>query len=324
MDTILSAPSTQNLDSCIKSNSLISLSLFSNIGIGETYLDKFDIHVAVANELDAKRCDVYRHFHPKTKMICGDINEKFDEIIKESKAVGVNVIIATPPCQGMSVAGKMNPNDPRNLLIVKVMDAHHSLQPNYMLIENVSGMQNTCIMINGKSMRIIDFINQEIGDDYDMCGDVFDAANHGTPQYRKRLFIRIWKKTLPAWDAFPEVQPKTTVRDAIGHLPSLEAGQSCILHPLHKAKKHNANHILWMKNTPSGTTSFDNANPDHQPTITNVYGVTRQISAFKTAYKRIGWDSPAPTITMGNGSISSQNNVSEPQTTACSGHHFAG
>ena len=34
-----------------------------------------------------------------------------------------------------------------------------------------------------------------------------------------------------------------------------------------------------------------------------------RIRGFATTYKRISWDKPAPTITMCNGGISSQNNV---------------
>ena len=35
----------------------------------------------------------------------------------------------------------------------------------------------------------------------------------------------------------------------------------------------------------------------------------RKIKGYNTTYKRIEWDKPAPTITMCNGGISSQNNV---------------
>jgi DNA (cytosine-5)-methyltransferase 1 len=105
------------------------------------------------------------------------------------------------------------------------------------------------------------------------------------------------------------VQTHITVRDAIGHLPSLESGQACQIYPFHKAKKHSENHIRWMSHTPSGQTAFDNVNSAHRPTVINIDGSERPISAFKTSYKRMSWDRPAPTITMANSSISSQNNV---------------
>jgi len=92
-----------------------------------------------------------------------------------------------------------------------------------------------------------------------------------------------------------------TLQTAIGHLPSLESGQtSDIKH--HNSKKHNENHILWMKHTPSGKTAMNN-----EIYYPNVDG--RKIKGFSTTYKRMEWDKPAPTVTMMNGSILSQNNV---------------
>ena len=68
-------------------------------------------------------------------------------------------------------------------------------------------------------------------------------------------------------------------------------------------KKHNERHKLWMTHTPTGKTSF----------LNKVYYPKKEsgerIKGFATTYKRIEWDKPAPTITMANGSISSQNNV---------------
>ena len=57
-----------------------------------------------------------------------------------------------------------------------------------------------------------------------------------------------------------------------------------------------------MKNTPTGKTAFDNK--IHFPKKDG-----RRIRGFKTTYKRMSWDDPAPTVTMCNGAISSQNNV---------------
>ena len=41
-----------------------------------------------------------------------------NKVIKSAKKEKCNLVIATPPCQGMSVAGKMDKNDPRNTLII--------------------------------------------------------------------------------------------------------------------------------------------------------------------------------------------------------------
>lgn len=54
---------------------LRAVSLFSNVGIAETYFADLDIHVAVANELVPQRAEFYRHLYPKTNMIVGDITD---------------------------------------------------------------------------------------------------------------------------------------------------------------------------------------------------------------------------------------------------------
>lgn len=68
----------QNLKvSChIKELGLINmkgLSLFANVGIAETYLEELGLDIVVANELLENRCKFYKHCHPNTEVICGDI-----------------------------------------------------------------------------------------------------------------------------------------------------------------------------------------------------------------------------------------------------------
>ena len=58
-----------------------------------------------------------------------------------------------------------------------------------------------------------------------------------------------------------------------------------------------------MSHTPTGQTAFNN--PVYFPQKEN----GERIKGFATTYKRIEWDKPAPTVTMCNGAISSQNNV---------------
>ena len=110
------------------------LSLFANVGIGETYLDQLGIEIVVANEKEEDRAEFYRKLHPNTKMICGNITDSkvYSEIIKE--ADGVEFIMATPPCQGMSQSNAhQDPNDPRNSLIKMVVKAINDLKPKYIL-----------------------------------------------------------------------------------------------------------------------------------------------------------------------------------------------
>lgn len=278
------------------------LSLFANVGIGELLLNKTDVKIVVANELLKERAKFYQEVHSDSKMIAGDITDKkvYAEVIKESKKQGVKFIVATPPCQGMSMAGKMDPNDVRNKLILKVADSINDLDPDYVLIENVPQMLKTHIVVKNKPVKIIDFLMNKFSKKYNINFQVVDAADYGTPQHRKRTIVLMCKKTIGEWK-IPAKQKQITVRDVIGDLPSLEAGEKSKI-PLHVAKPHNDNHILWMKHTPTGETAFNNK--VHYPQKDG-----RKIKGFMTTYKRMDWDYPAPTVTMANGSVSSQNNV---------------
>ena len=145
-----------------------------------------------------------------------------------------------------------------------------------------------------KGMKLIMF-----NDYYKINYKILYSKDYNTPHSRK-IFIGLISKYVKC--QHPDANSKTiSVRDAIGHLSSLESGRTSGL-PWHYAKKHNSNHVIWMKNTPTGQTAFDNK--IHYPKKDG-----RKIKGFMTTYKRIQWDKPAPTVTMCNGAISSQNNV---------------
>ncbi len=277
------------------------ISLFSNVGIGESYLKNENVDIVVANELLEKRCRFYSHLFPSSNMICGSITEKkiFDSLIEKYKTNNCDFLLATPPCQGMSKAGKMKKDDIRNTLIIDTINFIKEVLPSNIIIENVVGILKFSIVFNDKEIKIINYIKQELEPlGYFINYDIIDASDYNTPQKRKRAIFLISK--ISKWE-FPAKNKKITVRDAIGDLPTLESGEmSNIRH--HNAKKHNQNHILWMRNTPTGKSAFDNR--IHYPQKDN-----RRIKGFSTTYKRIKWDEPAPTITMCNGGISSQNNV---------------
>ena len=124
-------------------NKFIGLSLFSNVGIAETYFDEIGIDIVLANEIEEKRCMFFSFQYPQTEMIVGDIRnqEIQNKICQLSKAKGVDFIMATPPCQGMSSVGKMDPFDPRNHLITNTIDIILNIKPKYVFLENVAAME---------------------------------------------------------------------------------------------------------------------------------------------------------------------------------------
>ena len=281
---------------------LKGVSLFANVGIAETYIEKHNIKIVVANELIEKRAKFYSELYSDCNMICGDITNKeiYNKVLNEAKKNNCDFLLATPPCQGMSVAGKMQEDDPRNSLIKYVVKFIKDLRPSNIIIENVPGVLKTYIEKDGKKIKIVDFIENELKkENYFINYQIVDTADYGTPQTRKRAIFLISNKGL--WK-FPMKQQQITVREAIGHLPSLESGEKSDI-PYHFAKNHNKRHILWMKHTPTGQTALNNK--VYYPQKEN----GTKIKGYSTTYKRIEWDKPAPTITMANGSISSQNNV---------------
>ena len=112
-------------------NDLTYISLFSSAGVGCFGFKKEGYNCIATNELLEKRMEIQRINNKgkyQTGYILGDIknDETKEKIYNEIKIWNdkVDVIIATPPCQGMSVANlKKNKNDIyRNSLIVETIE----------------------------------------------------------------------------------------------------------------------------------------------------------------------------------------------------------
>ena len=283
------------------------ISLFSSAGIGEYFLSRIGIKIVAANEIIPKRADLYRKIYPEHKMITGDIKNKevFDEILNIALKNNVGFLLASPPCQGISVAGKNRniynmAHDERNYLIMYVINMIKKIKPTYVLIENVPLLLKLQLYINGELKPIVDIIEDEFSLEYNINFDILDAADYGTPQKRKRAIIRLNKKGT-IWN-LPQKQPLISVRQAIGDLPSLESGEESSL-KWHYGRVHTPEQIKWMKHTPTGKSAFENI--EHYPRKIN----GERIKGYNSSYRRIYWDEPSPTITIRNDAISSQRNV---------------
>ena len=282
------------------------ISLFSSAGIDEYYLNQIGFDIVVANELIKKRGDLYSFLYPKCNMIIGDINSDkvFNQLKVHADKQKIDFIIATPPCQGVSLAGKNKNNnqmikDDRNYLIFKAIELIKIVKPKFILIENVVRFNKLFLPYKGTLSSVFDILTKEFPS-YSVDMHEFDASDYSIPQKRKRIIYRIYDKSI-SWQ-LPKKSKLVTVRDAISHLPSLESGERSNIR-WHFARKHDNRHVNWMKHTPEGCSAFDN--DQHFP----VNNMGHRIKGYRATYSRMKWDAPAPTITMRNDAISSQSNV---------------
>lgn len=304
-----------------------ALSLFANIGVAEAYLKEIGVDVKVANELVKRRADLYSAIYPDTKMICGDITDIniFNKIIDESLKNKVEVIMATPPCQGMSTAGQQLKGDKRNELIIPVLKLVRKIKPKYVFIENVPMFLKTEIDYKNNKVLIPDLIKNVLGNDYHMETSIIDTKDYEVPQMRERAIILLSSKSVKTvWHLPPKSEKVITLKDAIGNLPEIDPFIKDIskeellkMFPDFEKKKKQALKISkWnnpphhikrqvevMRYTPSGCSAF--ANKKHKP----IKEDGTFVKGYFNTYKRQNWDTPAYTVTMDNRKISSQNNV---------------
>lgn len=305
-----------------------ALSLFANVGIAEAYLEEIGIDVVVANEIDPKRTAFYSHIYPKTNMIVGDITDSRikEKVIEYSNNSNVELILATPPCQGMSTAGKMDKWDVRNTLICHAVDIIKKIKPKYVFLENVPQQLTTKIKYDGEIIRIPDYVKKELEEDYVFNDNfVIEAAEYGVPQYRERAIMLLVRKDLKWKWNFPEKTGIVTLEEALGDLPSVDPEiydvsyedmitllpeyeikkkKALEVSKWHYPPKHVYRQVVSMMHTPTGETAFDNVE-QFQPRKKN----GELVSGFRNTYKRQNWNKPGTTVTMYNREISSQGNV---------------
>ncbi len=304
---------------------MIGISLFSNIGVAELGFDK-NIKIVIANEIDKQRSNLYKILHPKTKLIIGDIKQSNVLESLFNTDFEPDFLISTPPCQGMSTAGKNDKSDPRNHLVKYSIDYIKKKLPKFILHENVPGQEKTCLKINGIQMTIPDYIEHELKNKYITQKCKVNMSNYGIPQNRIRSIYLFSRKDLNKVWSFPKKNLENiNLTNAIGHLPPVDPYVSDLKNKnindifpnfhrklenalkfskYHHPMSHPLRQILVMQNTPTGKSAFEN-NSEFRPIKKN----GDFVRGFKNTYKRMSWDRPAPTITTYNRTISSQENV---------------
>jgi DNA (cytosine-5)-methyltransferase 1 len=266
---------------------LTAVSLFSSAGIGELGLREAGIRVLASNELLKDRHSLYAANFPEVRCFDGDIwavePDLIDFVRGQLNGDELFLLYATPPCQGMSSngmgrlnhevrAGTRPPVDERNRLIIPAVNVIRALNPRWILLENVPGMAQTAITDDsGKQVQILDFIREQLGDRYVGCAEVFACADFGIAQTRKRLItiytrdpegIAYFEAAGGTFAAPTDRQRPITLREAIGHLPPLDArlGRNAApgFHPMHRVPVMSDEKYWWVSQTPEGDTAYNN------------------------------------------------------------------
>lgn len=305
-----------------KKAKLKGLSLFANVGIAEAYLHQIGVDMLIANELVHERAVFYSDVYPQTHMIEGDItnDDLRARIIEEAIEKKVNFIMATPPCQGMSRVGKMDKYDVRNQLIYYAVDVIKKVKPDFVLIENVTTILKTKIIVAGKEMIIPEYLLNELGSDYTFNKETkVKAMDYSIPQMRYRnIYLLVKKDKNITWE-FPPKTKIVTLEDAIGKLPDvdplLREGYEFTITKFpdfekkkqlaekvskwHRPPVHTWRLVEWMMHTATNDSAI------HNPVFYPRKPDGTRISAHYNQYRRLAWDTPCRCLTQNNGVISS-------------------
>jgi len=159
-----------------------AISLFSGAGGLDLGFQKAGVTIIWANDFDKDACESYKN-NIGNHIVCGDIDNLKEQLVKFSNKI--DFIIGGPPCQGFSVAGKMDPYDPRSKHIWAFAEIVEKCQPKAFLIENVKalGKLKKWKPLREELLRVF----RKAG--YMTNYVILNACDFNVPQSRERVFF---------------------------------------------------------------------------------------------------------------------------------------
>ena len=219
----------------------VAIDLFAGCGGMSLGLEAAGFDVAVAVEFDAVHALVHHFNFPYCHTICRDITQVTSrEIIEILRSKGyqtdIDLIAGGPPCQGFSLMGKRQMDDPRNSLVFQYFRIISEIKPKYFIFENVPGIAT------GNHRQFL----EELITQFESIGylitkpiQILDASEYGAPQKRKRLIL-LGSRSDVEMAKYPDItcgsekkkqqdlfwqniSPLTTVFDSIADLQAIPA-----------------------------------------------------------------------------------------------------
>lgn len=164
------------------------LRFFTGAGGLDLGLRRAGFNIALACEKDKWARATLRANHP-TLPILEDITKvSAEDVLHRAglRAEDVTLIAGGPPCQSFSTAGAgRGMEDPRGQALLRFVEIIHEIRPKYFLIENVAGLASN------RHKRAFEYIlcNLKYRRYYAISFGVYNAADYGAPQIRKRLIV---------------------------------------------------------------------------------------------------------------------------------------
>ncbi|WP_187912821.1 DNA cytosine methyltransferase [Helicobacter pylori] len=278
---------------------LTYISLFSGAGVGCYGFLEEGFECIATNETLEKRLNIQR-INNKCKFdegyICGDIKELEikEKILKRiefySKNFGndrVDLVVATPPCQGMSVANHKKKNDEikRNSLVIESVDLIKQIKPRFFILENVPSFYKTgCIDKNDNLLEIGTMIEQNLSGDYRLYDEVINFKNFGANSSRTRTLVigvcKEFKDFVSALEFFPDFKEEKTLKEVIGSLKPLTWGEYDSTDFYHSFRTYPKHMQEWIKDLKEGQSAFENV----QDAISDLAYLCSNEGAFESDY----------------------------------------
>lgn len=305
------------------------ISLFSSAGIGCYGFKLEDFNCVATNELITRRLEIQK-FNNKCKYesgyICGDItaDETKDALYaqidlwkKKENVSRIDVVVATPPCQGMSVANhkKSETEIVRNSLVIESIKFIKEINPRFFIFENVPAfMKTVCTDTDGKNKPISEAIENNLGKSYSYTSRIINFKNYGACSSRQRTVVigvsNDYADEVSPFELYPDLMPERTLRDVIGSLKPLkefgEIDNEDIYHAFRTYPEHMRD---WISEIGEGQSAFDNVDDNKKPHQIKDGKIVINQRKNADKYTRQCWDKVGPCIHTRNDQLASQNTV---------------